>query len=130
VGNVPRAVAGRRTVIAALLVGYSLLAGATDSFTVLALIVTAIAAAAVIALAVRAATRRPPEPEERPAGAVAPWVTLGIVVLAWQLAAYLQSPRSDHPTVSSMLDAADTHAPLRAAVFLGWLLVGVALARR
>jgi hypothetical protein len=65
-----------------------------------------------------------------PRAGVLGWAMLAVAGVGWQLAAYFQSPRADHPTVSSMLDAADTSTFFRAAVFLGWMLLGVELARR
>jgi hypothetical protein len=61
---------------------------------------------------------------------VAPWAALAAVAAVWQLAAYLQHPRDDHPTLSSLTNAAlDSHAA-RAAAFVVWLAATVALARR
>ena len=58
------------------------------------------------------------------------WVALAFVAGAWQLAAYVQHPREDHPTISSLTNAAlDTHGA-RTAAFVLWLLVIVALVRR
>ncbi len=58
------------------------------------------------------------------------WASLVGALAAWQLAAYLQHPRSQHPTLSSLTDALlDTH-PARAAAFVAWLTVAARLARR
>jgi hypothetical protein len=61
---------------------------------------------------------------------VAPWAVLAAVAGAWQLAAYLQHPRADHPTVSSLAnELLDSH-PARAAAFLVWIAAARWLARR
>lgn len=60
---------------------------------------------------------------------VAVWATLLGALAAWQVAAYLQHPRSDHPTLSSLANALlDTH-PARALAFLVWLAGAARLAR-
>jgi hypothetical protein len=68
------------------------------------------------------------------AGARAPsvawWALLAVVAAAWQLAAYLQDPRDDHPTLSSLTNAALDSQEARAAAFVAWLLATVGLARR
>jgi hypothetical protein len=67
----------------------------------------------------------------RPApGRVLPWLALAGLLAAVQAFAYLQQPRGEHPTLSSLTNAAlDSHAA-RAAAFVGWLVVAVELARR
>lgn len=61
---------------------------------------------------------------------VAPWAVLAAVAAAWQLAAYLQHPRHDHPTLSSLANAALGSQVARTAAFVAWSLATVALARR
>jgi hypothetical protein len=49
---------------------------------------------------------------------------------AWQLAAYLQHPRADHPTISSLTnEVLDSHLA-RAAAFIVWIGAARVLARR
>ena len=65
---------------------------------------------------------------ERPAPAgIAVWVTLLVLLTAWELAAYVSSPREAHPTLSSISDSLMSVHVGRAAAFLGWLVVGWAL---
>ena len=116
-------------VAGAALVGVAWVAGTTRSFTWPALGVTMAAAAFVLVVAVRAprgtgAVRFHPQRRD------VPWGVVAVVAAGWQLVAYFQSPRTAHPTISSMLDAADAHDPLRAVVFLGWVVLGLLLARR
>ena len=59
-----------------------------------------------------------------------PWAVLVAAGGAWQLAAYLQQPREDHPTLSSLLNGLLDSHPARAAAFAVWVLATVALARR
>ena len=58
------------------------------------------------------------------------WAALAVALALWQLGAYLQHPREDHPTLSSLANALlDSHGA-RAAAFVVWLLAAVHLARR
>lgn len=85
----------------------------------------AVVGAGVAAMVVR----RQPQPPEPKRGAGA-WVALAGVAAAWQLASFVQEPREDHPTISSITnDLLDSH-PARAAAFALWLLTARALARR
>ncbi len=60
-------------------------------------------------------------------GGAAPWAVLFGLLVVFELAAYVSSPRRDHPTLSSMADALMNTHPGRAAVFALWLLLGWAL---
>jgi hypothetical protein len=122
-------VSARTIVAAAAIVAAAGLAGITDSFTWPALIVTLAGAAFVLTVALHAPRSSRGDRDALPRGYGA-WAVVAIAALGWQLAAYVQSPRAEHPTLSSMLDAADAHAPLRAMVFLAWVVLGLALARR
>ncbi len=57
----------------------------------------------------------------------APWAVLFGLLAAFEVTAYVSSPRRDHPTLSSIADSLmNTHLG-RAAVFALWLLLGWAL---
>jgi hypothetical protein len=58
------------------------------------------------------------------------WVTLLALLLAWELVSYRLSPRVDHPTLSSIADAAMSTHPGRFVVFSAWLASGYWLFRR
>ncbi len=58
------------------------------------------------------------------------WGVLAISLAAWQLAAFLQQPREEHPTLSSLANALFENRPARAIAFLLWLAGAAALARR
>jgi hypothetical protein len=58
------------------------------------------------------------------------WTVLLGTLAAWQLAAYFQQPRSQHPTLSSLANTVlDTH-PARTVAFVAWLAGAACLARR
>ncbi len=59
-----------------------------------------------------------------------PWAILCAVLAGWEVAAYLQHPRADHPTLSALADQLLDWRPARALAFLAWLAVGADLARR
>jgi hypothetical protein len=59
---------------------------------------------------------------------VSGWGAIAVAVVAWQVAAYLQAPRSEHPTVSSITNTMlDAHA-VRALAFAIWLFLAARLA--
>ena len=71
--------------------------------------------------------RERPEVESRGWGAWAVLVALGGL---WQLAAYLQHPRDEHPTLSSLANGLLDSQPARAAAFVLWIVATVRLSRR
>jgi hypothetical protein len=89
----------------------------------------AVVGAGLVAMAVGSRYRRPGGEPVGGADKVV-WASLVGALGAWQLAAYLQHPRSHHPTLSSLTNALlDTH-PARAAAFVVWLVAAARLARR
>jgi hypothetical protein len=91
----------------------------------------AVVLAGVAAMAVGRLRRRPRRSSsDVDVSGIARWAGLAAVAGAWQLAAYLQHPRADHPTVSSLAnELLDSH-PARAAAFLVWIAAAWWLARR
>lgn len=74
--------------------------------------------------------RRPQHDSRRAIAGVRGWLVLLVALAGWQLLAYVQEPRSEHPTLSSLTNAAlDTHTA-RAIAFAVWLIAGSWLARR
>lgn len=70
------------------------------------------------------------EGEDVPRRGTSVYVLLVAALLAWELISYRLSPRVDHPTLSSIADAAmGTHAG-RFAMFAAWLAAGYWLFRR
>ena len=87
----------------------------------------AVGAAGIGAIVVGTSRRR--EPVHLPEGAVV-WAVLVALLAGWELAAYLQAPRADHPTLSSLANEVLDWRPARAFAFLAWFGAGVDLARR
>lgn len=59
-----------------------------------------------------------------------PWAVLVALGGLWQLAAYLQHPRDDHPTLSSLANELLDSQPARAAAFVLWIVATERLSRR
>ena len=120
----------RRAVRAASAAGvfaYAWWATGRSPFTTTATL--AVVGAGLAAMAVGLA--RQPQIESRPAraGAVR-WVVSLVALALWQLSAYVQQPRSEHPTLSSLSNAALENHTGRALAFTAWLVAGARLARR
>jgi hypothetical protein len=58
---------------------------------------------------------------------VAVWAALFVALAGWELAAFLQHPRVDHPTLSSLAEGVLHYHPARAVAFLAWLGLGASL---
>lgn len=132
-GSRPGAVAPAVAAVSALLISpYAWWAVGRPPFSAAAtaaVVLPGLAAAGVAGVARARAGGRHDRPAPAPAG-MARWAVLAALAAAWQLAAYLQHPRHDHPTLSSLTNAAlDSHAA-RAAAFVAWLAVTVTLVRR
>jgi hypothetical protein len=56
------------------------------------------------------------------------WIVIVGAIVLWQLVNLFWLPRTDHPTLSSMLGAAENH-PGRLALFVSWLALGWYLTR-
>jgi hypothetical protein len=100
-------------------------------FTFPALAVTLLTGIAVIALGSRA-RRLHPLDEIAPAGrrALALWIVLFAAMALWELIAFLQLPRVDHPTLSSLANQVFDGHLARAAAFSVWVGAGFGIARR
>ena len=142
-GESPGRVEGRRTVgagardpgpavhlvVAVGLVAYAWWAVGLAPFSAQATAAVVLAGVAAMAVGERERRRRRP-PTDGDVSGIAPWAGLAAVAGAWQLAAYLQHPRADRPTVSSLAnELLDSH-PARAAAFLVWIAAAWWLARR
>ena len=102
-------------------------------FTVPIEIAVIVPALLVAVLAWRVVDRRTLKSGEPPSinrpiwRAAGPWLALLAILSGLEIAEYFSSPRSDHPTLSSMADSlSSTHAG-RATLFVAWLLLGVVL---
>lgn len=58
------------------------------------------------------------------------WAALGAALALWELGAFLQHPRAEHPTLSSLTDTLFQSHVARALGLLLWLGAGTRLARR
>ncbi len=121
--RVPAAIAG----LVVLLV-YAWWAVARPPFSASATAAVLLAGTLAAALgALRRRRRRPTLVEARRAWA---WAVVLVAGGLWQLAAYLQHPRHEHPTLSSLANALLDSQPARAAAFVLWVLAAAQLARR
>jgi hypothetical protein len=59
-----------------------------------------------------------------------PWAIAAAVAVGWELGCLFSLPRSLHPTISSMLDAADGVPLGRGIAFAAWLALGWYLVTR
>jgi hypothetical protein len=107
--------------------GYGWWAVGLAPFSLMASLAVVLAGGAAAVLGSRA--RRPATlPADR--RRTVPWLVLIAAAGAVQLAAYVQHPRDDHPTLSSLTNALlDSHVA-RAAAFVAWLVAAADLARR
>lgn len=89
----------------------------------------AIVGAGIVAMAIGHAAVLPRVTGSVP-GSAARWLALIAALAAWQLVAFVQHPRSDHPTLSSLTNLVLDSHPVRALAFGAWLVAGALLARR
>lgn len=97
-------------------------------FTLPALV--AVGVAGVVTIVLGTGGRRPFGPRPHAAEGLVIWGVLCALLAGWELAAYLQQPRADHPTLSSLADHVIDWRPARALAFLAWIAVGADLSRR
>lgn len=90
----------------------------------------AVGAAGVVAIVFGTRRRTSSRPGDRRVPGAWMWGVLGALLAGWELAAYLQKPRADHPTLSYLADQMLDGHPARAVAFLVWLVVGAGLAGR
>ncbi len=112
----------------AVLLGYAWWAVARPPFSGSA--TAAVLAAGFIAAAVGARRSRRPTWTVVEARRAWPWLLVLAAGALWQLAAYLQHPRDQHPTLSSLANGLLDSQPARAAALVLWVLATMELARR
>jgi hypothetical protein len=59
-----------------------------------------------------------------------PWVALTAVVTSWELYCLANLPRTQHPTLSSLIDLLDSTWVGKSAAFVSWLALGWFLVAR
>jgi hypothetical protein len=131
----PGVVSRSRVVVlaAAVIAAYCWFAADLRPFTIPIDVAVAVPAVVVAALTWRRPGSRSSMPADTKAtsgGNAVPWAVLFGLLAAFEVTAYVSSPRRDHPTLSSMADALMNTHPGRAAVFALWLLLGWALLLR
>ena len=117
------------TAVAALVAGYAWFASGLRPFTLPALV--AVIGGGLVAVAIGA--RFPPvaaPPTTALAGGTWVWAALVVAVASWELQSFVQHPRHDHPTVSSLTNTLLESHWSRAAALLAWLIGAAWLARR
>ncbi|MGA3147962.1 MAG: hypothetical protein ABSF33_10845 [Acidimicrobiales bacterium] len=123
-------------VVAAL--AYASSASLTHPFSDGADIVTALpiaVALAVMAVRMRSWWRPAPvvgsgEPVPTPDRLWSAWAATAALVAGWEVYCYTAAPRSQHPTLSSLLDGLDSSHAGKALAFALWLALGWYLVRR
>lgn len=131
-----------RIVLTAVCVVASLAAGRARPFTLPADVAVSVALLLAIAVVVSAhrLSRRLPSLARRPhlSGASTPsgplrwlpWMAAVAAAASFEAYSVLSLPRSEHPTLSSMLDAADRTYGGHAVAFACWLVLGWYLVTR
>jgi hypothetical protein len=132
--SVRRTVSPRGAATGCALLAYGWWLTGRQPFTLGALFALLGAAAATIALAARHHVRNArdaPHAGMRHARYVVAsafaWSLAVVVVVSWELLAWFSQPRSEHPTISSLLEHAMHHHGLRFVVYLLWLALGWAI---
>ena len=113
--------------MAVLTVAYAWVATGFRPFTLPSLVATVVGGLVVILVGGRLSA---PVASRAPLRGTWVWLALGSAVAAWELQAFLQHPRSAHPTISSLTNNLMQNHVSRAGAMLVWLAVGVWLARR
>jgi hypothetical protein len=124
---------GWRLLSMIVLLGYSWLATGLRAFTIP--IDVAVGVPTVILLGLswhRSRLGRVPSDQRPrpPRSSLIVWAALIGALALWELAAYVSSPRQDHPTLSSISDDITSSHPARAVVFALWLVLGLHLFAR
>lgn len=119
---------GRRAALLAIGAVLAASGAATRPFSGPATALVLVSAAVVSALAWRAAPAPAPRTDRLRRGVVV-WSALLIAGSAWEVYAFVRQPdwsraSDDHPTLSTLLDPALEHWPLRVVGWLVWLGAG------
>ncbi len=124
----PSSFGGRRAYSAvALVVGaYAWWVAGLEHFTTSTLV--AVVAAGALAVGAGWLRRRLGSPRAKTRVPLGSWPVLLGALLVWELLAFSLSPRSTHPTLSSIADAALRPRPIEALAFVAWLALGWRLA--
>jgi hypothetical protein len=111
---------------AAALLAFTWWATGLRPFTGLAYAV--VVGSGVVAMLWGSRHRRPPV-RSWPAAGLLAWAVLLLVLAAWQVAAFVQHPRYQHPTLSSLANVVLEPRAVRAMAVALWLVAAARLAR-
>jgi hypothetical protein len=131
--NRRRGRSGWRLLSALIVVGYSWLATGLRPFTIPIDVAVGVPTLVLLALSWRRSRLgqvRADQLHRPPRSSLLTWAALIGALAVWELAAYVASPRQDHPTLSSISDDITSGRPARAAVFALWLVLGLQLFAR
>ncbi len=120
---------------AAAVLTYAALASMTHPFTEGAEVVTAIPlATAVVIMVIRTRTDRRSDLIALSGGVtdrdtrlnhwLLAWVMMIVAIAGWELYCYASEPRSEHPTLSTLIDLLDSTRTGKALAFASWLALG------
>jgi hypothetical protein len=114
--------------LALALAGYAWWATALRPFTLPSLAATL--AGGLLFIITGSRFRAAPEASTQATAGAVVWAVLLLLLVVWELIAFLQYPRADHPTLSHLANMVLDDHPVRALAFLIWLLFAMDLARR
>lgn len=118
---------GRRSAVWVAVVAYSWWVVSLPPFSGMA---TAVVLLSGVGVSLAGRARREPHEPRPPSPGAGAWAGLLAVAVAWEVMAYVQHPRADHPTLSSLTNTLLDSHPARAAAFILWLMAMLGLARR
>jgi hypothetical protein len=119
------------TVTVTVLAGaYAWWATSLHPFTSGSLRATAAAGAASVVAGLGCNRRCVDHRRDEPVEGAGAWLVLVVVLGAWELASFLQLPRAEHPTLSSLANSAFGSHSVRALAMVGWMALGARAVRR
>ena len=118
------------TVAALGVVAYAWWVTGLEPFSALATAAVVGGGAAAVVLGRSLLPRRRPVTGVVVAEVATRWGAAVAALAAWQVAAWMQEPRADHPTLSSLTNAALDARPVRVAAVAAWLAGAAWLGRR
>jgi len=116
-------------VLALALLAYAWMASGLQPFTLPSLVTVVGGGVAAMVLGSHVALRPATGPLTTP-GRAWLWAALASAISAWELQSFLQHPRHDHPTLSSLTNTLLASHSARAVALVAWLATAVWLARR
>ena len=109
---------------------YSWFAAGTEPFTISALLIVLVPAAALFVIAYVRPPKRIPPPERLHLTGFSYWAISVGALFEWEASAFKDGAPSWHPALTTLIDPVLGTRPVKAAGILIWLLAGWALVRR